>query len=51
MQTPTTQGTHDPLASQTSGSGQGQLRPPQLSRQLALSEQDGTHAGGVGFGF
>jgi hypothetical protein len=45
LQTPTTQGRQAPLGSHTSPSGQGQLVPPQLSRQLALSAQDGTHGG------
>jgi len=49
MQTPTVQGTQAPLPSQTSPSGQAQLVPPQLSRQLALSEHEGTQVGGLGW--
>jgi hypothetical protein len=44
-QAPTTQGTHAPPLSHTSPAGQGHVMPPQLSLQLVLSEQDGTHRG------
>jgi hypothetical protein len=45
VQAPTTQGLQAPPVSQTSPCGQGQLVPPQLSRQLVASGQDGTQLG------